>query len=30
MFSTVKLRCFGIASTYCTFIKRMRNEGVWY
>ena len=30
MFSTVKLRCFGIASVYCTFIKRMRNEGIWY
>jgi hypothetical protein len=30
MFSTVKLRCFGITSVYCTFIKRMRNEGEWY
>lgn len=30
MFSTVKLRCFGITSVYCTFIKRMRNEGQWY
>lgn len=30
MFSTVKLRCFGITSVYCTFIRRMRNEGEWY
>lgn len=30
MFSTVKLRCYGIASAYCTFIRRMRNEGEWY
>jgi hypothetical protein len=30
MISTVKLRCFGIASVYCTFIRRMRNEGEWY
>lgn len=30
MFSTVKLRCYGIASVYCTFIRRMRNEGQWY
>ena len=30
MLSTVKLRCYGIASVYCTFIRRMRNEGEWY
>ena len=30
LFSTVKLRCYGICSTYLTFIKRMRNEGEWY
>jgi hypothetical protein len=30
LLSTVKLRCYGICSNYCTFIKRMRNEGVWY
>lgn len=30
MFSTVKLRCYGVCSNYLTFIKRMRNEGVWY
>jgi hypothetical protein len=30
MFSTVKLHCYGITSAYCTFIKRMRNEGEWY
>jgi len=30
LFSTVHLRCYGICSTYLTFIKRMRNEGEWY
>jgi hypothetical protein len=30
LFSTVKLKCFGICSTYLSFIRRMRNEGVWY
>lgn len=30
MLSTVKLRCYGITSIYCTFIKRIRNEGQWY
>jgi hypothetical protein len=30
LFSTVKLRCFGICSTYLSFIKRMRFEGIWY
>ena len=30
MFSTVHLRCYGVCSTYLTFIRRMRNEGVWY
>ena len=30
MFSTVKLRCFGICSTYLNYIRRMRNEGVFY
>jgi hypothetical protein len=30
LLSTVKLRCFGICSNYCTLIKRMRNEGEWY
>jgi hypothetical protein len=30
MFSTVHLRCFGVCSNYLSFIKRMRNEGVWY
>lgn len=30
LLSTVKLRCYGIASVYCTFIRRMRNEGQWY
>jgi hypothetical protein len=30
LFSTVKLRCYGICSSYLTFVKRMRNEGVWY
>ena len=30
LFSTVKLRCYGVCSSYLTFIKRMRNEGFWY
>jgi hypothetical protein len=30
LLSTVKLRCFGITSVYCTFIRRMRTEGKWY
>lgn len=30
LFSTVKLRNYGVCSVYLTFIKRMRNEGVWY
>ena len=30
MFSTVKLKCFGICSTYLSFIRRMRQEGIWY
>jgi hypothetical protein len=30
MLSTVHLRCFGICSVYCTFIRRMRNEGDIY
>ena len=30
MFSTVHLTCFGVCSNYLSFIKRMRNEGVWY
>jgi hypothetical protein len=30
MLSTVNLRCYGVCSTYLTFIKRMRNEGHWY
>lgn len=30
LFSTTKLRCYGVCSTYLTFIRRMRNEGVWY
>lgn len=30
LLSTVKLRCYGVCSVYLTFIKRMRNEGVWY
>ena len=30
LFSTVHLRCYGVCSTYLTFIKRMRNEGEWY
>lgn len=30
LFSTVKLKCFGILSSYLTFIKRMRDEGRFY
>ena len=30
LLSTVHLRCYGVCSTYLTFIKRMRNEGQWY
>lgn len=29
-FSTVKLKCFGVISTQLTYIRRMRNEGIWY
>ena len=29
-FSTVKLKCFGICSSYLSFIRRMRDEGRWY
>ncbi len=27
LLSTVHLRCYGVCSTFCPFIKRMRNEG---
>lgn len=30
LLSTVKLRCYGACSVYCTFIRRMRTEGMWY
>jgi len=30
LFSTVHVRCYGICSSYLSFIKRMRNEGVYY
>lgn len=30
LLSTVKLRCYGVCSAYCTFIKRMRFEGIWF
>ena len=30
LLSIVHLRCYGVCSTYLTFIKRMRNEGEWY
>ena len=30
MFSTVNLKCFGIISSYLTFIRRMRHEGIYY
>lgn len=30
LLSTIHLRCYGVCSTFLTFIKRMRNEGDWY
>ena len=30
LLSTVKLKCYGVCSVYCTFIRRIRNEGEWY
>lgn len=30
MFSMVNVKCFGITSSYLTFIRRMRQEGTWY
>ena len=30
LLSTVKLKCFGICSTDLSYIRRMRNEGIWY
>ena len=30
LFSMVKVRSFGIISSYLSFLRRMRNEGVWY
>lgn len=30
LFSTVKLKCYGICSTYLNFVGRMRSEGLWY
>jgi len=30
LMSTVNLKCFGISSTYLTFIRRMRFEGIWF
>ena len=30
LYSTVNLKCFGICSTYLTFIRRARHEGIWY
>jgi len=30
LFSTVKYKCYGVISSYCTFIRRMRNEGIFY
>lgn len=30
LFSTVKLRCYGVVSCFLFTIRRMRNEGVWY
>lgn len=30
LYSTVNLKCFGIISSYLTFIRRYRFEGIWY
>jgi hypothetical protein len=30
LFSTVKLKCFAVCSSYLSFIRRMRDEGRWY
>ena len=30
LLSTVKLRCYGVISNYCTFIRRARSTGYWY
>lgn len=30
LLSTVHLRCYGVCSSYLTFIRRIRNEGIWY
>lgn len=30
MFTTTHLKCYAVCSTYLTYIKRMRNEGLWY
>jgi hypothetical protein len=30
LFSTVQLSCFGICSSYLTFIRRYRQEGARY
>jgi hypothetical protein len=30
LYSMVKVKSYGICSGFLTFIKRMRNEGVWY
>ena len=30
VYSMVKVKSYGICSGFLTFVKRMRNEGVWY
>lgn len=30
LLSTIHIKCYGVCSTYLNFIKRIRNEGVWY
>jgi len=30
LYSTVKLKCYGVVSNFLLTIRRMRNEGVWY
>ncbi len=30
LLSIVNLHCYGVCSVYLTFIRRTRNEGIWY
>jgi len=30
LYTMVKVKSYGICSGFLTYIKRMRNEGIWY